>query len=874
MSNSYDMLKPKEDEEVIDVALSPVEEVVDVDFSEDMIRLAGEGGGNVELPFISISVDGKILAVDENKNVNIEILPKVEAQVNPIKERLDGVDTQIGGINTQIGEINAQIGGTNGKVDALEERVDGVENTANETYSTVQALSADVGKVTQRVDSLEQRVNNLPSGGGGSVELPFTSISVDGVSQTPDTNKNINIEVGSKIEAQVQPLENRISKNEQDISDLSNKVNTPISWDNVNGKPFNSLNGENFKLNENNTLEINKVDYTKVENAPTKLSDFTNDQKFTTRKEVDELLAGQAGGGEVNLDNYYTKQETFSKEEVQGLLGNYTTTEDFSAVEQRVDGLENAGYITKSISDLENYYTKDSIDQNLQNYATKDNVSAVQGQVDGTNGEISKIKSGETKVGSALNADNATYATNAGSSVSSTRLESGTVGAEKQPVYFVDGVPVSCGFTVEKSVPADAKFSDTTYSTFDSLEDGLVPKSTSTTAYLRGDGVWDELTKTDIMALVGAATESADGYMSSTDKKNLRILVNLLGGDDSDLVVNTISEILSIFENYPEGANLVNALGGKVDKVEGKGLSTNDYTTAEKEKLAGVESGATKIVVDSTLNANSTNAIQNKAVAAKFSDVEAQISSVSQDLAKEKETIASATNTANSAIETSQNAQANSNTALQNSSTALTKASSAETFAQSVVNRADAGEFDGANGKDGYTPVKGVDYFDGVNGKDGTNGVDGKDGKDGTNATIIGATASVNSSVGTPIVEVTLGGTETARSFDFAFSNLKGEKGENGYTPIKGVDYFDGKDGSNGTNGTNGKDGVSVSKVEQTTTSTADGGTNVITVTLSNGQTFSFNVKNGSKGSAGSNGTNGTNGSNGVSITSASVTAV
>lgn len=35
-------------------------------------------------------------------------------------------------------------------------------------------------------------------------------------------------------------------------------------------------------------------------------------------------------------------------------------------------------------------------------------------------------------------------------------------------------------------------------------------------------------------------------------------------------------------------------LNGKVDKVSGKGLSTNDYTTAEKQKLAGIESGANK----------------------------------------------------------------------------------------------------------------------------------------------------------------------------------------------------------------------------------------------------------------------------------------
>lgn len=34
------------------------------------------------------------------------------------------------------------------------------------------------------------------------------------------------------------------------------------------------------------------------------------------------------------------------------------------------------------------------------------------------------------------------------------------------------------------------------------------------------------------------------------------------------------------------------ALDGKVDKVTGKGLSTNDYTTAEKDKLNGIQGGA------------------------------------------------------------------------------------------------------------------------------------------------------------------------------------------------------------------------------------------------------------------------------------------
>lgn len=37
-------------------------------------------------------------------------------------------------------------------------------------------------------------------------------------------------------------------------------------------------------------------------------------------------------------------------------------------------------------------------------------------------------------------------------------------------------------------------------------------------------------------------------------------------------------------------------LDSKVDKVEGKGLSSNDFTNAEKKKLAGIAEGATKCV--------------------------------------------------------------------------------------------------------------------------------------------------------------------------------------------------------------------------------------------------------------------------------------
>lgn len=56
------------------------------------------------------------------------------------------------------------------------------------------------------------------------------------------------------------------------------------------------------------------------------------------------------------------------------------------------------------------------------------------------------------------------------------------------------------------------------------------------------------------------------------------------------------------------------ALSGKVDKADGKVLSSNDYTTAEKNKLSGIAEGANKTTVDTALSSSSTNPVQNKAV--------------------------------------------------------------------------------------------------------------------------------------------------------------------------------------------------------------------------------------------------------------------
>ena len=75
---------------------------------------------------------------------------------------------------------------------------------------------------------------------------------------------------------------------------------------------------------------------------------------------------------------------------------------------------------------------------------------------------------------------------------------SSNVGATNRPVYIKAGAITQLGFTIDKSVPADAKFTDTTYSVFKGAttssagSTGLVPAPAAgnNLKFLRGDGTW------------------------------------------------------------------------------------------------------------------------------------------------------------------------------------------------------------------------------------------------------------------------------------------------------------------------------------------------------------------------------------------------
>lgn len=126
----------------------------------------------------------------------------------------------------------------------------------------------------------------------------------------------------------------------------------------------------------------------------------------------------------------------------------------------------------------------------------------------------------------------------------------------------------------ETTISADSKTDTLTITAGDNVT--LSANSTS-----------DTLTISATDTTYSNATTSVAGLMSAEDKTKLN-------GIATGATKVTVDSALSSTSTNPVQNKAINtALGNKVDKVSGKGLSTNDYTTAEKEKLAGIAEGAT-----------------------------------------------------------------------------------------------------------------------------------------------------------------------------------------------------------------------------------------------------------------------------------------
>lgn len=149
----------------------------------------------------------------------------------------------------------------------------------------------------------------------------------------------------------------------------------------------------------------------------------------------------------------------------------------------------------------------------------------------------------------------------------------------------------------------------------------------------------------DMQTMAESIDDAIDGAVQEAtyDDTALKARVTINEGDIADIKSEQTTQNTNIQTNAnaisslqgtvtAQGQSIENLSNNKVDKVQGKGLSTEDFTTEEKTKLAGIEAEANKTVVDSTLSNSSENPVQNKVINASQEEQNDKIQALETDV--------------------------------------------------------------------------------------------------------------------------------------------------------------------------------------------------------------------------------------------------
>ena len=180
-----------------------------------------------------------------------------------------------------------------------------------------------------------------------------------------------------------------------------------------------------------------------------------------------------------------------------------------------------------------------------------------------------------------------------GADDNATETESGLMSAEDK--LKLDGIEDGANKTIIDTAlsststnPVQNKVINTKFNTIQSNIDNKVPTSRT----INGKALTGNITlsASDVGALPSSTTiPSIDGLATETYVNNK--VAGLV--DSAPSTLDTLNELAAALGDDPNFATTIaTQIGGKVDKVNGKGLSTNDYTTAEKQKLANIANGA------------------------------------------------------------------------------------------------------------------------------------------------------------------------------------------------------------------------------------------------------------------------------------------
>lgn len=375
-----------------------------------------------------------------------------------------------------------------------------------------------------------------------------------------------------------------------------------------------TYNYERFKIGDGETT-VNALPFAddSIRNyIDTELEDLSGDIQAvgalvgdkSVSDQISNAIASKSDNGHIHDDRYYTESEINTKLNAKSNTGHTHGISDITDL-----GESSVSHATTA--DTANAVAWGNVTGKPSTYTPASHNHAISEITNLQDTLNAKVPTTRTVNGKALSTNITLKASDVGADATgsaASALTNANLYTDAEIAEWVGDKPVADQISDAISGKADTSHTHS-ISNITNLQDELDSKyekpSTGIPKTDLASAVQTSLGKADsaIQSLAGYATESyVDGKVSS--------LV-----DSAPETLNTLNELAAALGDDPNFATTVaNQIGNKVDKVSGKGLSTNDYTTTEKNKLSGIESGANKTVVDTELSGTSTNPVQNKVV--------------------------------------------------------------------------------------------------------------------------------------------------------------------------------------------------------------------------------------------------------------------
>lgn len=383
---------------------------------------------------------------------------------------------------------------------------------------------------------------------------------------------------------------------DQETNVISASGDLAVQWDNITHKPdfkpvatsgdYNDLinklkPGKDVSISEDNVISI-AID-----------SDSLEQSLATLQSNIDKEAA-TARAAETKLGNDIATEKNRAQSAEQTISTNLQNEIDRST---QID-TQHTNAINKEVQDRKEAIATEVSDRNAAILVETNRAKAKEEELD-------------DKITDHTNATNAALALKADKSNTYTKAQ---VDAKLSGAYKVKG---SSTF---EALPKDNNVVGDVYNITNAFNLGGKHYDAGTNVVWTEDG-WDALSGSfDTTAIEGSIQEVADDLAQeildrtqadTTINNNVSSLTNRVKVNEDKLTIingneSTTGSIANAIANEVERAtgveetlnsNITQLQAQKVDKVEGKGLSTNDYTTPEKNKLAAIEAEANKYVL-------------------------------------------------------------------------------------------------------------------------------------------------------------------------------------------------------------------------------------------------------------------------------------